>query len=334
MAAVASGLSIPSSMENLTKGTPKIIKPKPLKKGMKVALVAPSSSITEEFYAKVIRNMEFWGLIPLVGKHVRDKHGFLAGTDADRLADLHWAFENPEAEAVWCVRGGYGATRILDSIDYKLIKRNPKPLIGYSDITALHIAIHQRTGLVTFHGPVAGSDYPENTIQWFKSVLTEPTSPLILGMPKDLDPNLPEEDRPHTIVSGKSTGRLTGGNLCLLAAMVGTKFSPEFKDKIVFIEDIGEQPYRIDRMLTQLLQGTDLSQAAGIALGVFNDCKVKGESPSLTLLETFKDRLGNLGIPVVYGIPFGHVSLNATLPLGLMACLDSAGNSLTLLENI
>lgn len=337
MAALAAALRLPTLPHDMDTITHKRLLPHGLWPGMEVALIAPSGPVSDEHLARVQSNMAYWGLKGVEGKALRSQNGFLAGTDAQRLADFHWAFEDTRIGAVWCVRGGYGATRILRDIDYKLIRRNPKALIGYSDITALHLSIHYKTGLVTFHGPVAGGDHPAQTQQWFRSVLLDGNArteitPLVPVALEGADTLPPEEDLPHTIVPGRATGPLIGGNICLIAAMCGTGFLPDFSGKIVFLEDIDEAPYRIDRMLTQILQSTDLRKAAGIALGVFSGCRPKGTSSSFTLLETLRERLGGLGIPVAYGLPFGHVSLNATLPLGIRAELDATAVKLTLLE--
>lgn len=312
---------------------PHLIKPARLSKGATVALIAPSSPPSGEKLAKGIANLTLFGFNIVEGKSLRTKNGYLAGTDAERLADLHWAFRDPKIDAVWCIRGGYGVSRLLPDLDYNLIRNNPKPLIGYSDITALHIAIHQRTGLVTFHGPVAAADYPEDTLQYFQSVVMQGQFPIEIAAP---DVEIIQESpvyQPFTIAPGQASGTLTGGNLSLLSALAGTEFAPKFKNKIVFMEEVGEQPYRLDRMLTQLLQATDLREAAGIALGVFNDCLPKSDTPSLTLPDSLRDRLGNLGIPVVYGLPFGHITHQATLAYGIKAKLDANARKLTLLEH-
>lgn len=311
---------------------PRLRKPAVLRAGATVALLAPSSPPSAEKLSKAIQNLHDLGFKILEGKSLRAQNGFLAGTDAERLADLHWAFENPEIEAVWCVRGGYGAGRLLPMLDYDLIRRHPKPFIGYSDVTALHLAIHARTGLVTFHGPVAASDFPEDTLRHFRAVLVNPTAGYSIAAPVAENEILGTEYQPFTIASGRARGRLTGGNLTLLASLVGTPFAPSFRQKIVFVEDVGEQPYRLDRMLTQLLQATDLAKAAGIALGVFADCGPRGDAPSASLAEVLRERLGGLGIPVVHGIPFGHVSHQATFPYGIEAGLDADARTLTLLE--
>jgi muramoyltetrapeptide carboxypeptidase len=331
---LVSGKSLPNIMANTR--TPdfkknRLIKPARLKPGATIGLIAPASPPADEKFEKAFANLTAFGFKVKPGEFLHARNGHLAGTDAQRISDIHRAFSDPEVDAVWCVRGGYGCSRLLPDIDYELIQKNPKPLIGYSDITALHLAIYIKTGLVTFHGPVMASDYPENTLQHFKSVLMDPVAPYVISAPKQ-DETLPgDEFLPYVITPGTAQGPLMGGNLSLLSALAGTPYSPEYAGKMVFIEDVGEQPYRIDRMLTQMLQATDLAKAAGIALGVFYDCKPK-DGASMSLSETLRDRLGNLGIPVMYGIPFGHVAHQATFPYGINAALDTAKQSLTILE--
>jgi muramoyltetrapeptide carboxypeptidase len=328
LAILASGCSFPAMAT--TPAPLKRIKPPRLSAGARVALIAPCSPPSDEKLEKALQNLQNMGLQVVEGKSLRSRNGYLAGNDAARIADIHWAFQDNAIDAVWCVRGGYGATRLLPDINFQLIRQHPKLFIGYSDVTALHLAIQARTGLVTFHGPVAAGDFPEDTLHHLQQVVTFGHAPHRIEAPR-----LPQDDpmyQPFTIAPGKVQGVLTGGNLALLAAMAGTDFAPVFKDKLVFIEDVGEQPYRLDRMLTQLLQATDLAAAAGIVLGVFNECQPKPDSASWSLPDTLRDRLGNLGIPVAYGIPFGHVSSQATLPYGIKAEWDATDISLTLLE--
>lgn len=334
LAALATSLPGLSLMAKPTEHPkPRLILPPRLREGAKVALIAPSSPPSDEKLATGIANLQRFGFQIVEGKSLRARHGHLAGTDAERLADLHWAFQSPDIEAVWCIRGGYGATRLLPDIDYRLIRRNPKPFIGYSDVTALHMAIHQETGLVTFHGPVAASEYPEDTtLRHFRAVLMQGIVPHEIAAPSHDNETQTPEYQSFTISSGKATGMLTGGNLALLSSLAGTAYAPVFKNKIVFMEDVGEQPYRIDRMLTQLLQATDLMEASGIALGIFNECQPKPDSFSLSLSDTLRDRLGRLGIPVVYGLPLGHITHQATFPYGIKATLDADKKTLTLLE--
>jgi muramoyltetrapeptide carboxypeptidase len=309
-------------------------KPAALRPGSVVGLIAPGSPIPDLRIEQAIKSMTNLGLKVRQGRNIREQYGYLAGSDEQRLADLHWAFSDPEIEAVWCLRGGYGCGRLLQRIDYDLIGRNPKIFIGYSDITALHLAIHKMTGLVCFHGPVAASDYPDETVAHAKAVLMEGKKPYLLQVPSP-NADLPgQEYKPLVITPGKARGTLTGGNLSLLAALAGTPWMPSLAGKIVFLEDVGEQPYRIDRMFVQLLQSTDLAQAAGIALGVFSDCEPKNSATisSFSFTEMLMDAMGKLGMPVLYGLPFGHVGHNATIPYEIEAALDAEQGSLTLLE--
>lgn len=313
-------------------GKHKIIKPRRLKSGDTVAVIAPASGLSQESFDKALQNLESLGLKTKVGKSARGVKGFLAATDKERLDDLHSAFGDAEVSAVWCVRGGYGAARLLPDIDYNLIKRNPKILIGYSDITSLHLAISQNTGLVTFHGPVAASTLSDYTKNHVVNALMNPSAPYKVEIS---DYNKAQESnlfKTETIVAGKCRGRLIGGNLSLLSALAGTPFALQnMKGKILFIEDVGEQPYRIDRMLTQIRQSVDLRSLAGIALGIFEDCNPKTPDTQ-SLIDVVKDRLGDLGIPVIYGLSFGHIRDQFTMPVGIEAELDTTNATMTLLE--
>lgn len=310
----------------------KIIKPKRLKAGDTVAVIAPASGTSREAFDKALQNLANLGLKTKVGKAARGLKGFLSATDKERLDDLHAAFADKDAAAVWCVRGGYGAARLLPAIDYDLIRKNPKILIGYSDITALHLAIWQKTGLVTFHGPVGTSELSDYTKKHLTNALFSPSAPYKIELS---DYNKAQESnlfKTETIVGGKARGRLIGGNLSLLAALAGTPYAlRDLKGKILFIEDVGEQPYRIDRMLTQLRQSADLRSLAAVALGVFEDCNPRAKDTQ-TLIDVVKDRLGDLGIPVVYGLSFGHIRDQFTLSVGIEAELDATNATMTFLE--
>ena len=307
----------------------KIIKPKRLKAGDTVAVVAPASGLTEESFDQAIKNLEALGLKTKVGKSARGVKGFLSATDKERLDDFHAAFADRRVSAVWCVRGGYGASRLLPAIDYNLIAKNPKILIGYSDITALHTAIFQKIGLVTFHGPVAASEYSEYTKFHVENVLMKPSAPYKIELSEYNKSQISNLFKPEIIAAGKARGRLVGGNLSLLAAMTGTPYGlTNIKGKILFIEDVGEQPYRIDRMLTQLRQSLDLRSLAGIALGIFEDCNPR-TADTQSLSDVLKDRLGDLGIPVFYGFSFGHIRDQFTLPVGIEAEFDTATATMT-----
>ncbi|MBS1793441.1 MAG: LD-carboxypeptidase [Acidobacteria bacterium] len=317
---------------NALAGGKKLIKPKRLAAGATVGVIAPASAPAPEDFDKALKNLAELGFQTKVGKYARGRNGFLSGTDKERLEDLHWAFSDKSIDAVWCVRGGYGVSRILPNVDFELIRKNPKVFIGYSDITALHVAISQNCGLVTFHGPVAASTYSDYPKKHVLNVLTNPTAPYKVELSPDNQAKSSNLYKTETIVKGKARGRLVGGNLSLLAALAGTPFGlRDVKGKILFTEDVGEQPYRLDRMFTQLRQSVDLKSLAGIALGVFEDCNPK-DPASQTVIEVIRDRLGDLGVPVVYGLSFGHIRDQFTLPVGIEAELDADAATLTFLE--
>lgn len=313
---------------------PRMIKPKALKQGDQVAVIPPASGVAPESFDRALANLEGLGFKPKAGEHARGRKGFLSGTDAERLADIHAAFADKEVKAVWCVRGGGGCPRLLPMLDLDLIKKNPKVFIGFSDITALHVAISQRTGLVTFHGPVGTSQYTDYTRGLVMEILTGTATPPIVVKPSA--ENLKKEAtlfHPATIKAGRAKGELTGGNLALLASLCGTPYSlRDIAGKILFIEDINEPPYRVDRMLTQLRQSLDLRSLAGVALGVFDD-GANSTKEAEPLLDVFRDRLGDLGVPVVYGLSFGHIADNMTLPYGVKAELDADAGTITFLES-
>lgn len=308
-------------------------KAKRLKKGDTIGLISPGSFVSDEGLEKAITNLESLGFKVKLSKHIRAQRGYTAGTDAQRLEDLHEMFADDTIQGIWCVRGGYGCGRLLAQIDYKLIKKNPKVLIGYSDITALLQAIYSRTGLVCFHGPVGASTFTDYTIEHLRNTLmTEDKGTYTIALAKSQQKNENTAYQTRVIRPGRATGRLIGGNLSILASLEGTEFGLNVKDRLLFIEDIGEKPYRIDRMLTQLRQSCDLSQAAGIILGVFEDCEAGEDDLSLSLQETLEDRLADLDIPILYGFSFGHISDQCTLPIGVKATLDTTEQTLTLEE--
>ncbi len=311
----------------------KIIKPKRLKLGDTLGVIAPSSAVPAHVVDRAIKNLEGLGFKVQLGRNCRNQRGYLAGTDAERLEDFHWAFSDKNIDGVWCIRGGYGATRLLPNIDFKLIKKNPKVFVGYSDITALHVAIFQRSGLVTFHGPVGTSEQTDYTKQHVLDILMNPTPQYKIELSAENQVNPSNLFKTEVISAGKCRGQLIGGNLSLLSAMDGTPDAlRDLKGKILFMEDIDERPYRVDRMLVQMLQSHNLKELSGIALGVFEGCNPKPDENSLSLIDCFKDLLGGLGIPVFYGLSFGHITNQFTLPLGIEAELDTEGGTLTFLE--
>ncbi|MFT4568081.1 MAG: muramoyltetrapeptide carboxypeptidase [Saprospiraceae bacterium] len=306
-----------------TKGVD-IIKPRRLKPGDTIGLISPGSSLSDAALEKCVANLEKAGFRVKPGRHWKEQHGYLAGIDKVRLEDIHAMFEDDSVDGVWCARGGYGCSRLLPYLDYNLIKRNPKVLIGYSDITALINSIYKETGLIGFHGPVASSEFNEFSTDGIRNLLQTPLDEYQLSNA--------ENHQIEILKEGRANGRLVGGNLTLLASMCGTLYQVEMKDKLVFIEDVGEKPYRIDRMLTQLLQSSRLSEAAGIILGRFNDCEPDEGDRSLSLRECLIDRLGGLNIPIALGFSFGHISEQFTIPVGVMATFDTQAKTLLLNE--
>jgi muramoyltetrapeptide carboxypeptidase len=337
--AVLSGLSLMPFSEtwarqvsNLssTRSLPKIL-PERLKKGDVIGLVTPSAGIKKEELEQTIETLKGLGFQSYYLDSVLYQYGYFAGTDKERADELMHMFSNREVKGILCVRGGYGAVRILDLLDYDVIQKNPKPLIGYSDITALDVAIYERTGLVTFHGPVGISNFNDFSVTSFENVLMYPKKKYTYHYQREEGTeNNPEFDR-YTITPGKAEGELMGGNLSVLASMAGTPFAPDFENKIAFIEEIDEKTYRVDRMLTQLVQATNLGKANGIVLGIFDKCSPRQE-PSLTLKQAISDILKPFNIPVAYGLPFGHVNNKITLPVGIQAKFNATKQSLRLME--
>lgn len=311
------------------------IKPPRLKPGDTLGLITPGSYITEDELKKSKENIEKLGYNVLYNERILSKTGYLAGTDESRAEEVNSMFANKKIQGIICARGGYGCARILPMLNYELIKNNSKVVIGYSDITALLNGIFTETGLITFHGPVGISSFNDFSVTYFNEVLVHPEKDLILISAKGEDEK--DNNGIKTIVSGKAVGELVGGNLSIMNSLIGTKYDFNGEGKIIFLEEIGEEPYRIDRMLTQLIQSGKFNKAAGIAMGVFKDCEPKEKDPSFStsfsLMEVLFDRLSNLQIPVIYGMSFGHIKNKFTLPIGIKAELDTVSQTITLLEN-
>jgi muramoyltetrapeptide carboxypeptidase len=300
-------------------------------------MVAPSAAPNDpERIRFAIDTVESLGFEVKPAAHLFDREGYLAGSDAARADDLNAMFADDGVDAIWCVRGGYGASRILPALDYALIQRKPKALIGYSDITALHMAIHRHAGLVTFHGPVAFRAFTPYSLGELKRVLWAPQAPVRLGGPPPFpraEGWLDGENRVTTLVPGRARGRLLGGNLCLMSHLCGTPYFPDLRGAILFLEDVEEAYYRIDRMLTQLWLSGALAGVAGVAFGKFTNC-----NPSQFFLQNrplediLAERCRALGVPAISGIMVGHIEDQTTLPVGCLAELDADAGTLTLLE--
>jgi muramoyltetrapeptide carboxypeptidase len=310
----------------------KALKPNRLKKGDTIGFITPGSFISDEALEKAVTNVESLGFKVKLSKNIRAKRGYNAGTDLERLLDLHTMFTDDQVAGIWCARGGYGCTRLLPYIDYPLIKKHPKVLIGYSDVTALLNAIYIKTDMVGFHGPVGASEFTDFTKEHLLAMVVEGKSPHVIPISENNKANEDKAYQSRQIRYGKPTGRLVGGNLSLLASMVGTEWEPDYKDTLAFLEDVGEKPYRIDRMLTQLRQSNNFKEAAGILFGTFNDCEAPEGEDSLSLSETINDRMSDMKTPSIYGLSFGHIKDQITLPIGIKAELDTRLQTLTILE--
>lgn len=301
--------------------------PKPLKVGDRVALIAPSGPMPEgrlKVTLEAVRNM---GLEPVVYPGVGSMHGYLAGSDAQRAADLQEAFSDDSIRGVLCVRGGYGAQKLHKLIDWEVVRRNPKVFCGYSDVTYLHGMMNQYCGFVTYHTPMPATEWYHGldayTEKWVKKAL--------FGGEWGELPNCENEPR-VTVASGKATGRLLGGNLSLVSSAVGTPYEFDARDAILFLEDIGEQPYRIDGMLNHMLQAGSFEGCKGIVLGYYTDCAAETPDRSLTLREIFDEILKPLGIPVLAGVSCGHAEPTLSLPLGRVAEMDADAQTLRIVE--
>jgi muramoyltetrapeptide carboxypeptidase len=302
---------------------------KPLRPGDTVGLITPSSYVSDpDELAFAKQFCEFFGLKWKMGKSVGQRYGYLAGTAAQRVEDLNAMFADPAIAGIFCIRGGYGSAQMLEGLNYDLIKRNPKVFLGYSDITALHTAIGKKTGLVTFHGPVSLSHLTEWSQQHLRSAIFETTPVGAVKNPPEPNP-LRAGHTMRTVRSGKARGPLTGGNLTLLTTTLGTPYEIDTTGKILLMEDIGEDIYRIDRMFTQMKLAGKLKAAAGIVVGECKDCPPPGHDSAYSLGEVIDYLLGDLGIPVLYGLSFGHTIDQVTLPLGVMASLDADKQLLT-----
>jgi muramoyltetrapeptide carboxypeptidase len=311
-----------------------VIKPERLCPGDTIGLIAPASAPPDpKAVDRAAAALEKLGYRPKLGKNIRARLGFIAGTDRERAADVMAMFADKRVKAVFCLRGGYGCTRLLDRLDLEVIRRNPKIFSGYSDITALHNVFGSQLNLVSFHAPMwngalADPKVPAFTKNSFFKTVTEagPAGSICDGY----------KQKTVTILRpGIAEGRLVGGNLSLICATLGTPFAPSFKNKILFFEDISEHPYRLDRMLTHLWSAGVLSQVAGVAVGVNADCddKKPGKEYRQNGADVVKERLEKLRVPVVTGLPFGHVDLNATIPVNALARLDAKRGDLIILES-
>lgn len=311
-----------------------LIKPPRLRRGDTVGLIAPGGYTSEKSIAKARANIESLGLTVREGRYLREVNGNYAGTVQQRLSDLHAMFADPDVKMLWPIRGGSGCISLLRGLDYELIRKHPKILLGYSDITALHLAILKETGLVTFHGPVASSTLSDYAREHMLAVLSDPQPRYTI--PMALDNSRRAVLQPHfgmrTVHGGSATGPLIGGNLSLVAALAGTPYAADFRNAILFLEEVNEAPYRIDRWMTQLDLALGFKKAAALMIGICDECGPEHEDVSLTLDQTFDIHLQPLSIPAVTGYSIGHIRNQFTIPMGVKATLDTERQTVTLLE--
>jgi muramoyltetrapeptide carboxypeptidase len=288
-------------------------RPPALAPGARVALVAPAGPLRGAAdLERAVENARRLGWEPVPSGHALDRRGYFAGHDADRLADLNAALADDAVDGVWCLRGGYGAMRLLDRVDYDALRRHPKPVVGYSDITALHAAIGRQAGVTTFHGPTA------------RAVLSPfSRDSLVRAVSHATDPCGGDRTSARTLRRGRARGVLVGGNLALLAALAGTPYAPNYEGAILVLEDVNEAVYRVDRMLRQLLLAGALRGLRGIAFGHCTDCPPESDDGARALDEVVAELADTLAVPCAIGLPVGHVDDQWTVPLGAVAELDA-----------
>lgn len=299
-----------------------ILKPKKLKKGDLIGIISPASTPSDlSKIEKGVKYLESLGYRVEVGENVGKEHGYLAGSDDERLNDFHAMFKNKDVKAIFSVRGGYGSGRLLDKINYSLIKRNPKIFVGYSDITALHLALFKKAGLLTFAGPMLATDFSGKI-----NTFAEENFWRILTSSKKIGKlHNPNGEKFYVLNSGRAEGNILGGNLAVLTSIMGSEYFPSFKNSILFLEDIGETPYKIDRFFNQLKLAKIFNQTNGVILGRFTDCYEKDKSKStIKLNEVIDHYFSKLKIPVIYNFSHGHIKENITIPIGLNCKLNSS----------
>ncbi|QYA25467.1 LD-carboxypeptidase [Gramella sp. MT6] len=314
--------------------TDKII-PEALQEGDTIGIVSPASAIFEsEPYEIAKESFEAMGLKVKFGQNTRNRYGHLAGTDEERAEEFNDMFRDDSIKAVIALRGGSGAARILDKLDYEAIKKNPKIFIGYSDITALHMAIYAKTGLVTFHGPVAVSTWNSFSADYLKRLLFDKEAIKYENPVNKGDELVQTKNRIRTIHEGTTKGQLLGGNLSVLTGIMGSEYFPtDWKGKILYLEDVGEKIYAVDRMMTQLYLAGVFNEISGFVFGKCTDCDPGGSGyGSLTMEEVIDHFIKPLNIPAYSGAMIGHIDDNVTIPNGIEAEMDANAGTIQLLN--
>lgn len=300
-----------------------LLKPLALKSGDTVGLCAPAGIIYNDTEFDNMKSvLEGMGLRVVFGKHVKRRYGYLAGTDEQRAEDLNDFFGNSEINAIIAVRGGWGCNRILPLLDYEMIRNNPKPLCGFSDITSLHMALYRKSGLVSFHSPHGNSVWNDFSKKEFKKILfKEENKPVLRSASANIS----------TITAGTSEGILFGGNMTVFSSLIGTEYMPSMHGAILYLEDISEDAYKIDRMFSQLSMSGILSQITGFVFGQCTNCNFTG-SNNFSLTYLLKHYISPLNIPAVSGLSISHDPNNLTIPVGIRAKLNSSSGTIHLLE--
>lgn len=314
---------------------PNTLLPKAIKKGDTVGLISPSSATADRMQFTFAKEaLEALGFKVKLGENLMNRRGHLAGTDAERAGDINAMFADKDVRAIVSIRGGSGAARILPFIDYKSIAKNPKPLLGYSDITALHCAIQAQTGLITFHGPMGSGSWNSFNVAQFEKLFFDRELMTYENVHVESDDLVVKSNRIQTLTSGIVEGKILGGNLTVLTALSGTPYYPDFENTILFIEDIGEDPYKIDRMMSTLKLNGTLAKIKGFVFGQCSDCEPGGGYGSLSLDQVLDDYILPLKIPAYSGAMIGHISKQFIIPVGAKMKMDADKGILTLMEPV
>jgi len=298
------------------------IKPKKIKNGDLIGIISPASSPDDlTLVESGVKYIEGLGYRTTLGKNVAKTRGYLAGTDAERVDDIHQMFGDKNVKAIFCLRGGYGAFRILDKIDYKVIRNSPKIFVGFSEITALQMAFLKKVNLITFAGPMVLPNFSKDISRYTEENFWR----MITSTKKSPNIRIPEFEKLLPLNPGNTSGRIVGGNLSVFVSLLGTKYLPNLKDKILFLEEINEPPYKIDRMLNQLKLNKVFEKVKGIILGSFTDCvELDKNKKTLTLQEVGEDYFNDLSVPVIHSFPHGHIKDLVTIPIGSKVKLNAS----------
>jgi muramoyltetrapeptide carboxypeptidase len=328
------GRTFKSNRSTGSKNNKSLIRPPRLRRGDLVSLFAPGGYVTDAQIERSVKNLESIGLRVKLSANLRERYGGFAGSPKQRADDVHALMRDAEVRALWAVRGGSGAAQILPRLDYELIRASPKIIIGYSDVTALLNAVTHLAGVITFHGPVAISTFSEYSVNHLQSVLFDAATNYVMRSAITNDERALKEPefQARTLRSGVAEGALWGGNLSVFASLIGTPFLPTLANSMLFLEETNEEPYRLDRMLTQLRQHVGNNPPAATTFGVFQKFTPKDDAPTITLAQALEDHASAQPIPAVTGYSFGHISHQMLLPIGVRARLDTSQATLTLLS--